>query len=53
MDGVIGEADKEGKGDEVRARIEAFKRESSIKAYSVIGVFIAATIYFKMTYEGP
>ena len=28
MDGVIGEAEKEGRGAEVKARIEKFKRES-------------------------
>ena len=50
MDGVIGEADKEGKGDEVRARIKKFKDYSQLKGLITIGCFIALGFYFKITH---
>ena len=49
--GVIGEAEKEGRGEEVRARVEKFKRDSAIKAYGVIAVFATAVIVIKLMYE--
>lgn len=51
MDGVIGEAEKEGRGEEVRARIEAFKAKSRMKGLSVMGVAITALLYYKLTAE--
>jgi len=51
MDGVIGEAEKEGKGDEVRARIAEFKKQSQLKAYAVIAFFICVLTYLNLTYE--
>eukprot|EP00542_Grammatophora_oceanica_P015387 CAMPEP_0194050102 /NCGR_PEP_ID=MMETSP0009_2-20130614/33077_1 /TAXON_ID=210454 /ORGANISM="Grammatophora oceanica, Strain CCMP 410" /LENGTH=169 /DNA_ID=CAMNT_0038696513 /DNA_START=60 /DNA_END=569 /DNA_ORIENTATION=+ len=53
MDGVIGEAEKEGRGEEVKERIAEFKRQSKIKALSVISVFFAAIVYGKITYVPP
>lgn len=50
MDGVIGEAEKEGRGEEVRARIEKFNRESKTKGLITITSFIALGFYFKMTH---
>ena len=49
MDGVIGEAEKEGRGDEVRARIEAFKKKSQLKGLSVIFVFFGLAFYLNLT----
>ena len=46
MDGVIGEAEKEGRGEEVRARIEAFKKKSQLKGLSVITIATAILFYF-------
>jgi len=51
MEGVIGEAEKEGRGDEVRERIEAFKRKSQLKAYSVIGTAIIVLFAYKISYD--
>jgi len=50
MDGVIGEAEKEGRGEEVRARIEKFNRESKTKGLITITSFIALGFYLKMTH---
>jgi len=50
MDGVIGEAEKEGRGDEVRARVEKFNKESNLKGLATIGTFIALGFYFKITH---
>jgi len=50
MEGVIGEAEKEGRGDEVRERIEKFKRQSQIKATAVLVVFFSSFIYLKEMY---
>lgn len=46
MDGVIGEAEKEGRGDEVRARIEAFKKKSQLKGTAVILISTAILFYY-------
>eukprot|EP00586_Coscinodiscus_wailesii_P021805 CAMPEP_0172491072 /NCGR_PEP_ID=MMETSP1066-20121228/21763_1 /TAXON_ID=671091 /ORGANISM="Coscinodiscus wailesii, Strain CCMP2513" /LENGTH=131 /DNA_ID=CAMNT_0013259915 /DNA_START=165 /DNA_END=560 /DNA_ORIENTATION=+ len=50
MEGVIGEAEKEGRGDEVRERIAAFKRKSRIKAAAVLVTAISALAYYKGSY---
>jgi hypothetical protein len=49
MDGVIGEAEKEGKGEEVRARIEDFKKKSKLKGLATIAFFISLFAYYKIT----
>jgi hypothetical protein len=51
MEGVLAEAEKDGRGDEVRDRIEKFKKDSQIKAYGVIGVFILTFAACKVAYE--
>mmetsp|Transcript_19995 Transcript_19995/g.29428 ORF Transcript_19995/g.29428 Transcript_19995/m.29428 type:complete len:170 (-) Transcript_19995:160-669(-) len=51
MEGVIGEAEKKGEGDAVKARIEAFKKKSQLKAYAVITVALSAFIYGKIQYD--
>lgn len=53
MAGVIGEAEKEGRGDEVRERVEAFKRKSKIKAFAVLFVAITSLLYYKSSYVPP
>jgi hypothetical protein len=53
MEGVIGEAEKEGKGDEVRARIEKFREESKLKGLATISVFILLFFYYKLTFVPP
>lgn len=49
MEGVIGEAEKEGRGAEVRARIEKFQKESKIKGLATITVAIAFFFYLQIT----
>ena len=49
MDGVIGEAEKEGRGEEVKARISKFQKESKIKGLSIMMVFITLAFYLKIT----
>lgn len=51
MEGVIGEAEKEGRGDEVRARIEKFQKESKLKGLATISFFILLGAYAK--FMGP
>jgi len=50
MEGVVGEADKEGKGEEVRARIKKFNEESKLKGLATISFFITLGFYFKITH---
>ena len=50
MEGVVGEAEKEGKGDEVRERIAAFKKQSQLKATAVLIVAFSAALYWKANY---
>ena len=50
MEGVIGEAEKEGKGDEVRARIEDFQKKSKLKGLATISFFIVLFFYYKLSY---
>lgn len=50
FEGMIGEAEKQGKGDEMRERIAKFRLESKIKAATVliiaiVGFFWVQTIY--------
>jgi hypothetical protein len=40
IEGMIGEAEKEGRGDEVRERIAQFRKTNQVKAYSVLVAFI-------------
>jgi hypothetical protein len=51
LDGVIGEAEKEGRGEEVRARVEAFQKKSKMKGLAVMGVAISSLLYYKITAE--
>ena len=51
MDGVIGEAEKQGRGDEVKKRIEEFKKKSQLKAFGVIGTAIIVFFYYKIQYD--
>ena len=51
MEGVLGEADKQGTGDETRARIEAFKKTSQIKAFGFIGVTFGSFFGLKLYSE--
>ena len=53
MEGVIGEAEKAGKGDEVRARIEEFNKQSKLKGLATITFFIVLFFYYKITYVPP
>ena len=53
MDGVVGEAEKEGRGDEVRERIRDFKKQSQLKAFAVLAVNAIIFFYWKSTYAGP
>lgn len=50
MEGVIGEAEKEGKGDEVRARIEEFQKQSKLKGLATITFFITLFFWYKAQY---
>mmetsp|Transcript_18512 Transcript_18512/g.25473 ORF Transcript_18512/g.25473 Transcript_18512/m.25473 type:complete len:183 (-) Transcript_18512:188-736(-) len=50
LDGIVGEAEKEGRGEEVRERIDNFKRESKIKAYSVLVFFVVGFWYARSVY---
>jgi len=51
MDGVVGEAEKNGRGEEVKARIADFKKKSQMKAFSVISVALTALVYSKVTFD--
>ena len=46
MEGVIGEAEKEGRGDEVRERVEKFRRESKLKGLATITFFIGFGMWY-------
>jgi len=50
MEGVVGEAEKEGRGDEVRDRIESFRKKSQLKATGVLIVVFASFLYAKSMY---
>ena len=53
MEGVIGEAEKAGNGDEVRARIEEFQKQSKLKGLATISFFICLFFYYKLQYVPP
>jgi len=44
------QAEKEGRGEEVRARVEKFRKDSNLKGLITIGAFIALGFYLKITY---
>lgn len=48
---MIGEAEKEGKGDEMRERIAKFKLRSKIKASAVLIVAIVGFFYIQTIYN--
>ena len=48
MDGVVGEAEKEGRGDEVRERISEFKKQSQLNAAGVLITFFSLFAYAKL-----
>jgi len=51
FEGMIGEAEKEGRGDEVKERIQKFRTTSKVKAYSVLAVAIGSFFYFRTVYQ--
>jgi hypothetical protein len=54
FDGMIGEAEKQGRGDEVRERISQFRKTNQIKAYSVLVVFILSFAYaYNLYHQDP
>ncbi len=54
FEGMIGEAEKEGRGDEVRERLAKFRQTNRIKAYSVLTVFILSFCYiYNIYHEDP
>ena len=50
MEGVIAEAEKEGRGDEVRERIDEFNKQSKLKGLATITFFIIAFFFYKASY---
>lgn len=52
FEGMIGEAEKEGRGGEVRERIEKFQRKSKFKAFSVLVVAVGSFLYAREMYLG-
>mmetsp|Transcript_29605 Transcript_29605/g.65207 ORF Transcript_29605/g.65207 Transcript_29605/m.65207 type:complete len:179 (+) Transcript_29605:179-715(+) len=50
FEGMIGEAEKEGRGDEVRERIANFQRKNKIKAFSVLAVVVGSFLYARGVY---
>jgi len=51
FEGMIGEAEKEGRGDAMREEIAKFKLQSKIKAYSVLVIVIVGFIYVQGIYN--
>ena len=51
FEGMIVEAEKEGKGDEMRERLAKFRLRSRIKAASVLIVAIVAVLWVQTIYE--
>jgi len=49
-EGMIGEAEKEGRGEEVRERLEKFQRTNKIKAASVLAVAIGSFLFARSAY---
>mmetsp|Transcript_7785 Transcript_7785/g.11908 ORF Transcript_7785/g.11908 Transcript_7785/m.11908 type:complete len:178 (-) Transcript_7785:230-763(-) len=50
-EGRIAEAEKEGRGDEVRAQIEAVEQQGKFKAFGVLGFFVAIFLYLREMYQ--
>jgi hypothetical protein len=48
---MIGEAEKEGKGEEMRKRIDKFRLESKIKAAAVLMVAIVGFFWIQTLYN--
>lgn len=51
FEGMIGEAEKEGKGDEMRERLAKFRLRSKIKAAAVLIVVIAGLFWVQTIYN--
>jgi hypothetical protein len=51
FEGMIGEAEKEGNGDEMRERLAKFKLKSRIKATVVLVVAIVGLFWIQSIYE--
>lgn len=49
-EGRIGEAEKEGRGEEERAKIQSFENQSRIKAFSVLTAVACGYLYFRQIY---
>ena len=47
---MIGEAEKEGRGEEVRERLEKFQQTNKIKAASVLAVVIGSFLFARSAY---
>jgi hypothetical protein len=50
FDGMIGEAEKEGKGDEVRERLAKFRQQSVLKAAGVLITFVVVFYLARLEY---
>lgn len=48
---MIGEAEKEGKGDEMRERLNKFRLQSKIKAAAVLVLAILGLFYIQTIYN--
>lgn len=51
FEGMIGEAEKEGKGDEMRDRLAKFRLQSRIKATAVLVVVIVGFLWVQTIYD--
>mmetsp|Transcript_17516 Transcript_17516/g.27283 ORF Transcript_17516/g.27283 Transcript_17516/m.27283 type:complete len:153 (+) Transcript_17516:79-537(+) len=51
MEGIMAEAEKSGTADSIREELAEFKRQSQMKAISIIGVFFGAFVYLKTVYD--
>lgn len=51
FDGMVQEADKEGKGDEMRERLAKFKLQSKIKATAVLIIAIVGLFWVQSIYN--
>lgn len=54
IEGMIGEAEKEGRGDEVRERIAQFRKTNQVKAYSVLVAFVLSFCFaYNLYHQDP
>jgi len=54
FEGMIGEAEKEGRRDEVREQMTKFRQTNQIKAYSVLFIFILSFAYtYNIYHQDP